>query len=758
MKKHIIPILTLCLALCVLFAAMHRSEMPSDGPSDIDWGTVHTYGDIAEAHTRVTVLTIHGEDHLILPSTLSPEAVPLFFDIPEDYTVTACGDLKCTEIKSGDPIDVPSLCSEGNDTLVLKAQKGRAVSEYTLHLSFTDHIGSMYLVSDDAENEGRLWVESSPDKSNKATGHMLLQNEDGSIVYHDALTQIKGRGNSTWEQAKKPYQIKLSEKTDLLQTGVEDNESKTWVLLANYVDATSMRNTVMYNLGRALGMGFCTENKWVDLYYDGAYRGCYLLSEKVEIGSGRVDITDLEELNEEANDGVDLEDLPVETGTTANGATYWYCAGMNPPEDITGGYLLEMEFDTRAEAEVCRFVTSRGQNIVVKSPEFASQEEMAYIASLYQEWEDSIYHGGVNPTTGKKHTDYVDLRSAAICYLAHELSKNQDGFQSSSYFYKDSQEDLMYMGPLWDYDSALNFDGTARPTGMYTARTRLGAVLCELGDFREAVRQLYLQELYPLLTDVVLGDEDAASLKGELRSIRHYDALLADSMACNALLWNDPRGWQAEVTQLRDFLSDRAEYLKDTLSAWSADTQFTISDIFFTDVAQDAWYYEDIYQAIEYGLIAGDGGDTYCPTGNTSRIEVIHTIYTLAGKPLVGYREGFSDVKQNAWYASAVSWGLEEGILFESADGIFGPNEPVAREDVIVQLYRYAGSPEADPGVLDQFADSDRISADAQAAMAWALAEELLVTHDNQIRPTDAATRAELASLLVRVYEHLMNI
>lgn len=757
MKKHIITILTVCLALCALVVVVQRSPSPAGDPAEIAWGTVHTYGDIAEAHTKVTVQTIQGEDHLFLPATLSPEAVPLFFDIPEAYTVTVCGDRKTEAIQSGDLIDLTALCSEGTDTLVLKAQKGRTVSEHTLRLSFTDHIGSMYLISDDAENEGRLWVEASPDKSNKATGHMLLQNEDGSIVYHDALTQIKGRGNSTWAQAKKPYQIKLSEKTDLLQTGNGDNKSKTWVLLANYVDSTSMRNTVMYNLGRALDMGFCTENKWVDLYYDGAYRGCYLLSEKVEIDSGRVDITDLEELNEEANDGVDFEDLPVEMGKTANGATYYYCAGMNAPEDITGGYLLEMEFDTRAEAEVCRFITSRGQNIVVKSPEYACEEEMAYIASLYQEWEDAIYHGGVNPTTGKKHTDYVDLRSAAICYLANELSKNQDGFQSSSYFYKDSQADLMHMGPLWDYDSTLNFDGTARPAGMYTARTGLGSVLCELGDFREAVRQIYLEELYPLLTDVVLGEQDAASATGELRSICCYDALLADSMACNGLLWENPKGWQTEVGQLRDFLSDRADYLKDTLSAWSADTEFTISDIFFTDVDQDAWYYEDVYQAIEYGLLAGDGGDTYCPTENTSRIEVIHTIYTLAGKPSVEYRDGFSDVKQNAWYAKAVSWGLEEGILFESADGIFGPNEPVAREDVIVQLYRYAGSPEADTGTLEQFGDSDRISEDARTAMAWALAEELLVTHDNQIRPTDAATRAELASMLVRVYEYLMD-
>lgn len=759
MKRHILPKLLLGTALCVLvmFAAMHRNQPSSEVLDGVDWGTLHTYGDIAEAHTRIDVQTIQDENYLILPSTVSPGSVALYFDVPESVQVSAVGDLKTTRINSGDPIDLTSLCSDDHYALTLEAQKGRATSKYTVHFSFADQIGSMYLISDDAENEGRLWVEASPDKSNKATGQMLLQNEDGSIVYHDALTQLKGRGNSTWLEEKKPYQIKLSEKTDLLQTGLKDNQSKTWVLLANYADMTTMRNTLIYHLGRELGMEFCPENSWVNLYYDGEYRGCYLLSEKVEIGSGRVDITDLEEQNEEANDGVDFEELPVETAKTSNGATYWYCAGMTAPADITGGYLLELEIESRVEAEISRFVTSRGQNVVVKSPEYASQEEMDYIASLYQAWEDSLYHGGVNPETGKKHTEYMDLRSAAICYLANEFSKNQDGFHTSAYFYKDTQDDLLHMGPLWDYDITLNFNGTSRPTGMDTAMAGMGAALCALGDFRDTVRQIYLEELYPLLADVVLGAEQAVSASGGMHSIRHYEALLSESIGCNDLLWENPRGLQAEVAQLRDFAAQRTEYLKDVFSDWSADTPFVLTDIVFTDVDDQAWYCADVYKAAEYGLMAGGGADVFSPTENATRAQVLQTIYNMAGKPLVAYSEAFADVKQHAGYANAVCWGVETGLLTKTADGLFGPNEPAAREEVVVLLYRYAGSPEADIRTLNQFGDSDRISEDARTAMAWALTEELLVTHDNQIRPTDSAARAELASMLVRVYEYLSD-
>ena len=752
MKKTIIAALAFCLFLCILVGVTNRTES-----APVNLGAIHTYGDIAEENTRIDVQTINDENVLVLPATASPEAVSLFFDIPDSVRVNVSGDRKSTRIKNGEKVDLNTLCSEENYDLILTAGKGEAATEYALRILFADRIGTMYLRSDDPENEGRPWVESSPDKSNKAKGNMLLQNADGSVVYNDALTQIKGRGNSTWQHDKKPYQIKLDKKTDLLQTGSEDNATKTWVLLANYSDPSMMRNTLIYNLGLELGMGFCTENSWVNLYYDGEYRGCYLLSEKVEVGSGRVDITDLEEQNEEANEGVDIEELPVEKGVTENGATYLYCAGMESPEDVTGGYLLEMEYDTRAEAEICRFVTSRGQHIVVKSPEYASKEEMDYIASLYQEWEDSIYHGGVNPTTGKKHTDYVDLRSAAICYLANELSKNQDGFQSSSYFYKDSGDDLMYMGPLWDYDSTLNFDGSAPPTGMYTARTRLGTTLCQLGDFRDMVRTIYLEELHPLLTDVILGASDAVSANGALHSIHHYDTLIAGSMASNDLVWENPKGWQSEVAQLTDFLSGRTAYLKNVFSGWSADTEFVISDFFFADVDRDAWYFEDVHQALAYGLIAGDGGDTYCPTVRTSRVEVIHTIYALAGRPTAEYREGFTDVNRNSWYANAVSWGLEQGVLPESSDGIFGPNEPIAREDVIVQLYRYAGSPESDGECLNAFADADASSANARPAMAWAIEKYILVTQNGQLRPRDTTNRAELASMLVRTYEHLAD-
>ena len=126
----------------------------------------------------------------------------------------------------------------------------------------------------------------------------------------------------------------------------------------------------------------------MNLYYDGEYRGAYLLSEKVEINKGRVDIHKLEEDFETANpDVTDFDALSVATDVTANGAAYVYCEGLNTPADYSGGYLLEMDTKPRAEAEKCYFRTKRNQYVVVKSPEFCSKDAMAYIAGYYQEYE-----------------------------------------------------------------------------------------------------------------------------------------------------------------------------------------------------------------------------------------------------------------------------------------------------------------------------------------------------------------------------------
>lgn len=157
------------------------------------------------------------------------------------------------------------------------------------------------------------------------------------------------------------------------------------------------------------------------------------------------------------------------------------------------------------------------------------------------------------------------------------------------------------------------------------------------------------------------------------------------------------------------------------------------------------------------GHLVGGGGDAFYPTQKAIRAHVIQTIYNMVGRPAVEFSDAFADVKQYAEHANAVSWAVQNGVLTESADGMLKPTEETSREEVMVYLHRYLGSPGADGKKLNEFADADAVSDYAQEAVAWAVEEELLVTQNGEIRPLDSITRAELASLLVRFYERFMR-
>ena len=122
---------------------------------------------------------------------------------------------------------------------------------------------------------------------------MSMVSADGCSIYSGELKQIKARGNSTFTYAdNKSYQIKLNTASDLLGN---KEQVKTWVLLASYFDATQMHDKLMKDLATKLGLAYTASCNWVNLYYDGEYRGVYLLSEKNSVGAASVAITDMEE-------------------------------------------------------------------------------------------------------------------------------------------------------------------------------------------------------------------------------------------------------------------------------------------------------------------------------------------------------------------------------------------------------------------------------------------------------------------------------
>lgn len=692
---------------------------------------IYTFGDNSLPDTRVSVQNMGEELTMVLPSSVKPENLTLFSGWDNSSDIYMEGVLKKEAFISGRKINLNDFCADGN--YKLKFINGEEA--YTVRFLFSENVPSLFLVSDNPDAQGREWVEASADKSNKATGRMVLLKEDSTLVHQGALTQIKGRGNSTWIGKKKPYQIKIDTKVDLLQTGNPDNKSKTWVLLANYNDLSLMNNSIALSLGKSMGMETSIENTHIDLYYDGQYRGSYILSEKVEVGKGRVNITDLEELNKKENDGTDIEELPIGTSATENGAFFTYCENMKSPEDISGGYLLEMDYENRALEEVCYFRTTRGQYVVVKSPEYASKEEMNYIASYYQEYEDAVYNGGTNPETGRAYTDYVDGDSVACYYIMNEFTKARDFFSSSAYLYKDCGE-KMKMGPLWDYDLSFGKsryeENTEEPSyGLSVYNTTFGEKLLEIPSFRALLASIYNEKLYPLVKELSIEEEP-----------------LRASALCNASMWHQEQNWEEDAQTLRTFISERAWYLKDIFSYLGENTSYKKGR--YSDVLENDWYLEAVTKATEKGYMQGVSDSFFDPYAKVRRSETAQVLFNMSGTKVSTFKKQFSDVNEGDWFANAVNWAVKKGVMSGISKEAFNPNQYITREEFVTALYRYAGKPSVN-GNLSKFADSGDISTDARNAVRWAVEKNILQGDSNLcINSKGDITRAELAAMLTR--------
>ena len=294
------------------------------------------------------------------------------------------------------------------------------------------------------------------DKSHKEPGEIRVY-EDGACTLDGALKQIKGRGNSTWYYPKKPYNIKFAKKTAVL--GMP--KAKKWTLLANYIDTSLLHNAFAWEYAQALGLPFTGTYRPVDLYINGGYLGSYVLCESVEIAENRVDLTDLEKENENANPGIDLDTLP--RGGTGNGNTVpsGSVAGSRKwielpqdPEDITGGYLLEFDYRDRYQPELCGFVTQGKQPVVVKSPEHASKAEVNYIADLVDAGMEALNSPTGYNSEGRHYSAYFDVDSLAGVYLLQEFSMNYDAGLSSFFAFKPAGDARIQFGPVWDMDNA----------------------------------------------------------------------------------------------------------------------------------------------------------------------------------------------------------------------------------------------------------------------------------------------------------------
>ncbi|WP_449240981.1 S-layer homology domain-containing protein [Desulfoscipio gibsoniae] len=181
----------------------------------------------------------------------------------------------------------------------------------------------------------------------------------------------------------------------------------------------------------------------------------------------------------------------------------------------------------------------------------------------------------------------------------------------------------------------------------------------------------------------------------------------------------------------------------------------------FTDVTENAWYYDAVLYVDKNGLFSGTSNTTFSPDVDMTRTMLVTVLYRLEGEPTVTAENSFTDVEGGAWYANAVIWAVENGIVSGYGDGIFGTNDNTTREQMAAILYNYAkykGYDITATTELAAYSDSGNISKWAETAMCWAVDKELISgTTATTLAPDGSATRAQVAAILMRFHENIVE-
>ena len=324
-------------------------------------------------------------------------------------------------------------------------------------------------------------------KTTFVQANMSIRGSGGYTGMDPVSCNIRGRGNTTWTWPKKPYLLKLDAQYPVF--GMPKH--KRWVLLANFMDRTLMRNMVSMHLSSLTRLDWTPHFVPVELVLNGVHQGTYLLIEQVRVDNDRVNI---------------IEMTPQD----------------NSGEALTGGWLLELDFHYDNEFQW----KDHGIPFSVKDPdpEKLTAEQKAYIKNYIAEVANVIY-GSSFADPAKGYAKYLDVDSFIDYWIVYEVMCNHElGNPGSVFFHKDRGGPLT-AGPCWDFDwGVLSFNTTPGDKRLINRNAIWYSRLFEDPAFKQKVKVRFY-ELLP-----------------ELEKIPDYmdecEALLAKSAELNFAMWN----------------------------------------------------------------------------------------------------------------------------------------------------------------------------------------------------------------------------
>lgn len=364
------------------------------------------------------------------------------------------------------------------------------------------------------------------EKGNAEAASMRLYTRAGCLDYSGSVESLKGRGNATWWAEKKSYSLDLFQEADLLSMG----KAQRWVLLANAYDCSHIRNKVAYDTAAA-GLAFTPDTEWVDVYLNGEYAGLYLLSERNEIHLERVAI-------------------PMEMS-----------------------FLVSLEIPGRLEYQNYPFVSTE-KGLAFRIHHTSVSEEA--LQHLWQMVENAILaEDGVDPVSGKRWDELIDVDSWAHKYLLEELFASYDAGSVSQYFYCDLFESpgKIYAGPIWDFDGSMGGDTwvNSNPRSFLANRAHFFSAedaplfhgLYQKDAFYTRIVELFSSVYEPYLTSLVDG------------GLREYASEVSLAARMDQRRWNteDP---EKAVEMIETFLRERLEFFHDL---WINEAEYCIIEM-----------------------------------------------------------------------------------------------------------------------------------------------------------------------------------
>ena len=344
------------------------------------------------------------------------------------------------------------------------------------------------------------------DKGYSEAGVLEVYDADGNMETAVKVERLSGRGNTSWDAAKKSYAVKLEDAENVLGMGA----AKRWVLNANYYDGAYIRNQIGFELARESGMRFTPEERFAEVYINDEYAGLYQLMEKIEPGKNRM--------------------------------------------DIGNGYLLEVDYIERSVEEQYILLTNE-QPVVIHAPE--KNCDLDGVQQFFDAFTADMENGNTAEAMGR-----LDVESFAKRFVMEEILQDMDFGYTSQYLYLDLKNGILHDGPLWDLDNTMGRGIAVEAqdffvTGYdlnYNNVSRWYAVFYSQPAFRKLVWQEYTEHFRPAMLALTEGGIEAKTAEIEA------------SIAMDQILFPAPRSVFMTDASLEEHTAHLTGYLQDKMN------------------------------------------------------------------------------------------------------------------------------------------------------------------------------------------------